>query len=176
MKRPAHLESPPVRQITVLLAEDHASFRKSLKLLAEQDAGIKVIGEASSGREAVSLTLSLHPDVVVMDIAMPLLNGLEATCRIMETAPATRVLMLTAHPEPEYVRQAMLFGASGYMLKQSSTQFLARAVRAVNKGGTYFSSSFAKALCDQSRKLFNKGESLKKKAAQSARPAPHRGV
>ncbi len=74
-----------------------------------------------------------------MDIAMPLLNGLQATRKIRETSPETKVLILSAHPEPEYIQQAMIFGASGYLIKQSSTQFLAYAVREILKGNTYFS-------------------------------------
>ena len=85
MKRQELIVSLPVKQIAVLLAEDHPSFRKSLKLLVESDGDIKVVGEAKNGREAVRLALSLHPQVIVMDIAMPLLNGLEATRQILET-------------------------------------------------------------------------------------------
>jgi DNA-binding NarL/FixJ family response regulator len=163
IKQLACIESLPVKQITVLLAEDHASFRKSLKLLIESDGDIKIVGEAKNGREAVRLTRNIQPDVVVMDIAMPLLNGLQATRQIMETSPATRVLVLSANPDPVYVKQAMIFGASGYLIKQSSTQFLAQAVREVNKGSTYFSTSISQNLRDQCRKLFGKGELLKRK-------------
>jgi len=166
MKPPARIESLPEKQITVLLAEDHTSFRKSLKLLIESDGDIKVVGEARNGREALRLTWKLQPDVVVMDIAMPLLNGLQATRQIMETSPATRVLILSAHPDPEYIEQAIISGASGYLLKQSSTQVLAQAVREVKKGNTYFSTSISPNLRDQCRRLFDKGESLKKKAVR----------
>ena len=164
MKNQASIDSLPVKQITVLLAEDHANFRKSLKLLVESDGDIKIVGEAKNGREAVRLTLSLHPEVVVMDIAMPLLNGLEATRQIIKISPSTRVLILSAHPDPEYIRQAVIFGASGYLIKQSSTQVIAEAVRKVLKGNAYFSTSISKHFRDECRKLFGKGKLLKKSA------------
>jgi DNA-binding NarL/FixJ family response regulator len=136
MKKQKRIDFAAVKKITVLLAEDHTSFRKSLKLLIESDRDIKVVGEAKNGREVVRLSMSLDPDVIVMDIAMPLLNGLQATRQIMETSPANRVLILSAHPDPEYIKQAMLFGASGYLMKQSSMQVLTEAVREVKKGNT----------------------------------------
>jgi DNA-binding NarL/FixJ family response regulator len=163
MKQQAFIDDLPLKQITVLLAEDHASFRKSLKLLVESGGDIKVVGEARNGREALRLTWELQPNVVVMDIAMPLLNGLQITRQIMKTSSATRVLILSAHPDPEYIEQAMMFGASGYLIKQSSTLFLAQAVRKVNKGSAYFSTSIPKHLRDQCRRLFGKGELLKKR-------------
>src|ERR1700677_4346687 len=116
MKRQESSNYPSMKQITVLLAEDQKSLRQSLKWLVELDGDIKVIGEAKNGREAVRLAMNLRPEVIVMDIAMPLLNGLQATLQIMETSPATRVLILSAHPDPAYVEQAMLFGASGYLM------------------------------------------------------------
>jgi DNA-binding NarL/FixJ family response regulator len=168
MKNQEFTESLPVKQITVLLAEDHASFRKSLKWLVESNGDIKVVGEAKNGCEAVRLTGSLHPDVIVMDIAMPLLNGLQATQEIMKTSPATRVLILSANPDPEYIMQAVICGASGYLIKQSSTQVLAQAVREVLKGNSFFCAPIAKPLRDKCRKLFGKGELLKKRAARLA--------
>jgi DNA-binding NarL/FixJ family response regulator len=148
----------PVGQITVLLAEDHAAYRDSLKLLVEADGDIEVVGEAKNGCEAVRLNKRLHPDVIVMDIAMPLLNGLQATRQIMEISPTTKVLILSAHPDPEYIEQAMLFGASGYLLKQSSSDVLAQAIREVQKGKAYFSVAISKQLRDQCQKTFIKGQ------------------
>src|SRR5476651_2134771 len=101
MKKQDLIVSSTLNQITVLLAEDNKNFRKSLKFLIESDGDIEVVGEAKNGREAVQLTMSLHPEVIVMDIAMPLLNGLQATQMITEASPATRVLILSAHPDPE---------------------------------------------------------------------------
>ena len=147
----------PIAQITVLLAEDHVAYRKSLKLLVESDGDIEVVGEAKNGCEAVRLNKSLRPDVIVMDIAMPLLNGLQATRRIMETSPATKVLMLSSHPDSEYIEQAMVFGASGYFLKQSSADVLAPAIREVSAGHVYFSAAISKQLRDRCQKLFGQG-------------------
>jgi len=161
-------DSLPIKPIAVLLAEDHANIRKFLKLSVEFDRDIKVVGEANNGREAVRLAMSLHPEVVVMDLAMPLLNGLEATRLILEAAPTIRVLILSAHPDPEYIKQAVLWGASGYLIKQSSTQVLAQAVREVAKGSSFFCAPISKPLRDQCRKLFGKGEALKKRAARPA--------
>jgi len=168
MKRQELIVPLPIIQITLLLAEDHAAFRKSLKLLVESDGDIKVVGEAKNGREAVQLTMSLHPEVVVMDLAMPLLNGLQATRQIMAISPGTRVLILSAHPDPEYIKQAVICGASGYLIKQSSTQVLAQAVREVVKGNSFFCAPIAKPLRDQCQKLFGKGELVKKRAARLA--------
>jgi DNA-binding NarL/FixJ family response regulator len=165
MKRQEITDSLPIKQITVLLAEDHANFRKSLKLLVESDGDIEVVGKAKNGCEAVRLNMSLHPQVIIMDIAMPLLNGLEATRQILETSPATRVLILSAHPDPEYIKQAVLCGASGYLIKQSSTQVLAQAVREVLKGHSFFCAPIAKPLRDHCRKLFGKAKLLKERAA-----------
>ena len=146
-----------VDQITVLLAEDHAAYRKSLKLLVESGGDIEVIGEAKNGCEAVRLNKSLHPEVIVMDIAMPLLNGLQATRQIIETSPATKVLILSSHSDPEYIEQAMVFGASGYLLKQSSAEVLAPAIREVSAGHVYFSAAISKQLRDRCQKLFGQG-------------------
>ena len=157
-----------LKHISVLLAENNANFRKSLKLLIESDGDIEVVGEAKNGRDAVQLAMSLHPEVIVMDIAMPLLNGLEATRQIMEISPATRVLILSAHPDPEYIKQAVLLGASGYLIKQSSTQVLAHAIREVLKGNSFFCAPISKPLRDQCQVLFGKGELLKKKTARLA--------
>jgi DNA-binding NarL/FixJ family response regulator len=168
MKRLEKIDSLPTKQITVLLAEDNANFRRSLKLLIELDGDTEVVGEAKNGREAVQMAVKLRPQVIVMDIAMPLLNGLEATRQIMEAFPTTRVLILSAHPEPEYIKQAVTLGASGYLIKQSSTQVLAQAIREVLKGNSFFCAPIAKPLRDQCRTLFGKGELLKKRTARLA--------
>ena len=169
MKRQELTDSLPIKkQITVLLAEDHANIRKFLKLSVELDGDIKVVGEAKNGREAVRLATSLHPDVVVMDLAMPLMNGLEATRQILEASPTTRVLILSAHPDPEYILEAVTSGASGYLIKQSSTQILAQAVREVVKGNSFFCAPISKPLRDKCRKVFGEGELLKKQSARSA--------
>jgi DNA-binding NarL/FixJ family response regulator len=118
-------------------------------LKAEVD--LDVIAEAETGREAVQLTKKCGPAVVVMDIAMPLLNGLEATGQILEAAPATRVLILSAHGDDAYVQRAIERGAAGYLIKQTSAHILATAIREVATGGTFFSPSITKRLPDQQR-------------------------
>jgi len=139
--------------ITVLLAEDHVVVRQGLRILIEADADIKVVGEAITGREAVSMAKQLRPNVVVMDIAMPLLNGIQASQQILSESPKTKILILSAHADPEYVDQLMALGVMGYLTKQTSAEIVARAVREVHSGGTFFSPSVAKHLRDQYQKM-----------------------
>jgi len=130
-------------------------------LAAESD--IDVIGEASTGRQAVAMTRTLHPDVVLMDIAMPLLNGLEATRQIRKTVPTTKVLILSAHSDDAYVKKVTEFGASGYLIKQSSAHFLSEAIREVQKGKTFFSPSITKRLSEQNQESPDRKGLFKKK-------------
>src|ERR1700679_2279404 len=115
-----------MKQITVLLAEDHTIVRQGLRLLVEADGDIEIVGEAKTGREAVQMTRDLRPEIVVMDIAMPLLNGLEATRQILKAFPTTKVLILSAHSDPEYVEQVVKAGARGYLIKQSSGEVVSK--------------------------------------------------
>jgi DNA-binding NarL/FixJ family response regulator len=124
---------------------------------------IEVVGEAQTGRQAVQLAKRLRPDVVVMDVAMPLLNGLEATRRIRKAAPASKVLILSAHGDDTYVEQATLVGAAGYLIKQTSADLLAKAIREVQKGDTFFSPSVARRLHGLSLKSRAGRGTLKKK-------------
>ncbi len=137
-----------MKQITVLLAEDHMIVREGLRALLEAEGDIAVVGEAGTGRQAVQLAKRLRPAVVVMDIAMPLLNGLEATRRILKAVPTTRVLILSAHSDDEYIRQVILLGAAGYLIKQTSADLLAKAIREVAKRNTFFSPSIARRVQD----------------------------
>ena len=130
-------------KITVLLADDHMIVREGLRALLGVEADIEVVGEAETGRQALQLAKKLRPAVLVMDIAMPLLNGLEATRQILKAVPATRVLILSGHSDDEYVRQVILLGAAGYLIKQTSADLLSRAIREVHKGNTFFSPSIA---------------------------------
>lgn len=148
--------------ISVLLAEDHVVVREGLRTMIETDRDIKVVGEAKTGREAVSMTKQLSPNVVVMDIAMPLLNGIQATQQILSEKPKTKVLILSAHGDPEYVDQLMLLGVVGYLTKQTSAEMLARAVREVHSGGTFFSPSVAKYLRDHYVKVSPPTKRLKR--------------
>jgi DNA-binding NarL/FixJ family response regulator len=131
------------KHITVLLAEDHMIVREGLRKLLQTESDIEVVGEAETGRQAVELTRKLRPAVVVMDIAMPGLNGLEATRQILKSVPNTKVLILSAHSDDAYVEQATALGARGYLLKQTSAHFLSEAIREVQKGKTFFSPSVA---------------------------------
>src|SRR5437899_12840642 len=106
-----------MEKIKVLVADDHTVLRQGLKVLLEAEPDITVVGGAETGRQAVQLTVKLAPDVVVMDIAMPLLNGLQATRQIMREAPRTRVLILSSYNDDEYVQQMTEAGATGYLLK-----------------------------------------------------------
>src|SRR5437667_3114150 len=120
-----------MKPITVLLAEDHQIVREGFRSLLQHERDIQVVGEAENGRQAMQLTRKLRPAVVVMDIAMPLLNGLEATRQIRKEFPATKVLILSAHSDDAYVEQVATLGASGFLLKQTSSENLAVVFRAV---------------------------------------------
>ncbi len=135
-----------MKRIPVLLVEDHTLVRQGLRLLIELDGDIEIVGEAKTGREAVQMATNLRPDVIVMDIAMPLLNGLQATRQILKTLPATKIMILSAHSDPEYVQQVVKVGAAGYLIKQSSGDIVARAIRELKKGKTFFTPSIAKRL------------------------------
>ena len=151
-------------RITVLLAEDHEIVREGFRKLLEAEADIEVAGEAKTGRQALALAQKLRPAVIVMDIAMPQLNGLEATRQILHLLPATRVLILSAHSDDAYVERALEFGAAGFLLKQASSHDLAKAIREVQKGNSFFSPSIAKRF--QSRKPPSPNGRLKKDLAR----------
>src|ERR1700680_1208228 len=126
-----------MKLITVLLAEDHRGVREGFRTLLEAEADLEVVGEAQNGRQAMEFTRKLRPAVVVMDIAMPLLNGLEATRQIRQAFPDTKVLMLSAHSDDAYVDQAIAVGAVGFLVKQTSSHDLAVAIREVQNGNTF---------------------------------------
>ena len=119
---------------TILLAEDHTIVREGLKTLLELTPEFRVVGEAASGRDAVALCRTLKPDVVVMDIAMPLLNGFEAARQILTDRPSARILVLSAHSDDEYVAKMAEAGAFGYVIKQNTGQVLIHALREVAAG------------------------------------------
>ncbi len=135
-----------MKRVTVLLADDHMIVREGIRKLLELDAAVEVVGEAKEGREAVALAKKLRPDVVLMDIAMPRLNGLEATRQVLKDLPSAKVLMLSAHNDDAYVENATKCGAVGFLLKQTSAQDLCRAIREVHRGKTFFGSFFARRL------------------------------
>ena len=129
--------------ITVLLVDDHASIRKSLQLLLEGTDDIQVLGTASSGVEAVARASSYCPDVTVMDISMPLMDGMEATRQIRERCPLARILMLSIYDSPEYIQRALEVGALGFILKDNIGEDLLAAIRTLFRGGRYFSQKIA---------------------------------
>lgn len=123
-----------MNKIRVLLADDHTILRDGIRALLDDQADIEVIGEAKDGQATVKMTAQLQPDVVVMDIAMPLLNGLEATRQIQRDCPQVKVLILTMHENEEYIRQVLAAGALGYVLKDAAAHDLLGAIRAVYQG------------------------------------------
>jgi DNA-binding NarL/FixJ family response regulator len=152
-----------MKAITVLLAEDHLIVREGFRSLLKHERDIEVVGEAETGREAVQLTRKLRPEVVVMDIAMPLLNGLEATRQILKAFPATKVLILSAHSDDAYVKDATEAGAMGFLLKQTSSHNVCEAIREVQKGNKFFSPSIGRRVHDQYQKSPDGGGLLKKR-------------
>src|SRR5215204_7277175 len=124
-------------KIRILLADDHETVREGLKTILNAQSDMEVIAEAPDGRSAVERTNLLHPDIVIMDVSMPVMNGLRATQAIKETCPSAKVLTLTRHAEEGYLQQLMRAGASGYVLKQSRATDVIHAVRAVANGRTY---------------------------------------
>jgi DNA-binding NarL/FixJ family response regulator len=128
-----------VPKVSILLVDDHTLIRQGVRALLESEDELVVVGEADDGRQAVKLALQLRPDVVVMDIAMPLLNGIEATRQILKALPETRVLVLSAHSDEEYVDSVLALGAVAYVLKQSSLVELATAIRTAQAGKIYVS-------------------------------------
>jgi DNA-binding NarL/FixJ family response regulator len=135
-----------MKPITVLLAEDHTIVREGFRRMLELEPDLKVIGEAQDGRQAVALAKKLRPDVVVMDIAMPLLNGLEATRQVLKDFPAAKVLMLSAHSDDAYVQNATESGARGFLLKQTSAHEVCQAIREIHQGKTFFSPAVSRRL------------------------------
>ena len=124
--------------ISVLLAEDHTMVRQGLRALLKSEEDINVVGEAENGRQAVAFAAALCPHVIVMDLAMPLLNGLDATVQIRQTSPSTKVLILSSYDDDEYIREAKAIGASGYIVKQAAADVLPRAIREVHQGHQFF--------------------------------------
>jgi DNA-binding NarL/FixJ family response regulator len=154
-----------MRKITVLLAEDHTIVREGFRKMLELEDDLEIVGEAQDGRQAVALVGQLQPAVVLMDIAMPLLNGLEATRQVVKAFPLTKVLILSAHSDDAYVQNAAESGAAGFLLKQTSAHEVCRAVREVQKGKTFFSPSVSKRFNRINPPALDRAGSLRKKAA-----------
>lgn len=135
-----------MEKIRVLLADDHTLFREGVRLLLERTGDVEVVGEAANGKEALALARSLRPDLVVMDISMPGLNGLDTTRCLRRELPSVQVLMLTMHAGDNYFFQTFQAGASGYVLKEAAGMDLLVAIKAVHQGGAFIYPSIAKAM------------------------------
>jgi len=138
--------------IRVLLADDHRILREGLKSLLKGEPDIRLVGEASTGTEAVSCSVELNPSVVILDITMPGLNGLQATSQIMSRVPSTKVIILSMTCEEEFVVQAIDAGASGYLIKDTAPSELITAIREVQKGNAFFSPAVSKILLERQKK------------------------
>lgn len=140
-----------LRMISIIIAEDHTIVREGLRMLLEAAQDISVLGEAENGRVAVSLCQKLKPDIVLMDIAMPYLNGLEASHIITNSIPETKVIILSMYPDEEYILEALNAGAMGFLVKKTASGELLRAVREVNYGRAFFSPEVSKTVLDAYR-------------------------
>jgi two-component system, NarL family, response regulator NreC len=141
----------PARAVTILLADDHTIVRQGLKLILSAHTDLQVIGEAANGREAVEQAATLRPDIVLMDVQMPELNGIEATRKMMAANPRIRILVLSMHKEAVYVREILRAGARGYILKDAIDTELLSAIRSVASGDGYISPAVSGALNDKAK-------------------------
>jgi two-component system response regulator NreC len=139
-------------KIRILLADDHALVRQGFRRILEAEPDMEIVGEADNGRETVALAEKLRPDVIVMDVGMPELNGIEATRRLSESLPRTRVLALSMHKDSVYVREILRAGARGYLLKDAFDRDLLLAVRAVARGEAYLSPAVSEVVLSDYRR------------------------
>jgi DNA-binding NarL/FixJ family response regulator len=142
-----------MQTIKILLADDHTIIRHGIRALLTMEADFEIVGEAVTGREAVAMTEQLAPDVVVMDLAMPLLNGMEAARQIAANHPETKIVVLSAYNDKEHVEQAIAAGVAGYLLKLTAAKDLIQAVREVHTGNAYFSPQVAERLRNETNPL-----------------------
>src|SRR5437899_9542270 len=152
-----------MQKIRVGRTDDRTVVRQGLRALLMSEEDIDIVGEAENGRQAIQLVKKLLPDVAVIDIAMPQLNGLEATRQITHSVPTTKVLVLSSYSDDEYVQQLTEAGAAGYLIKQTAANDLLKAIREAHKGNAFFSPSIAKRLRDQCRDAFATGQPVKRR-------------
>lgn len=138
-----------MEKIKVVLADDHLVVRKGIKNLLEEEKEIQVIGEACNGQEALEVVEELQPDLLIIDIRMPVMNGLEATQKLTDESNTTKVLILSMHDDEDYILQSVEAGASGYLLKDTSKEEFIKAIRSIFQGGKYFSGDVSKVLVNR---------------------------
>ena len=153
-----------MQKIRVVLADDHTVVRQGLRALLVSEEDIDIVGEAENGRQAIQLVKELLPDVAVIDIAMPVLNGLEATRQITHSFPSTKVLILSSYSDDDYIQQLTEAGAAGYLVKQTAANDLLKAIREAHKGNAFFSPAIAKRLGDQCREAFVSGQPVRRRS------------
>jgi DNA-binding NarL/FixJ family response regulator len=139
--------------IRILIVDDHSLYRQTLRMLCEIKGGFQVVGEAENGLKAVEKARQLKPDVILMDLRMPVLSGIEATGYITEMDPTIRIIMLTAHAKDEYLLDALKAGACGYLLKDVDVQTLIKSIQAAYRGETLLDSFLTAQLCEEFRRL-----------------------
>jgi DNA-binding NarL/FixJ family response regulator len=150
-------------RVRVLICDDHALVREGLRALLQGEDDIQIVGEAQTGREAVQLAKTLEPDVVLMDIAMPELSGLEATRQITRQVPSARVLILSSYSDDEFVHQLAEAKGAGYLLKQTTYTDVVRAIREAKQGNAFFSPVISKRLSDHYRETVTRGAPVKRR-------------
>ena len=155
-----------MKRITVLLAEDHTIVREGFRKMLELEDDFEIVGEAQNGRAAVVLVKKFRPEVVLMDIAMPQLNGLEATRQVLKAVPTTKIIILSAHSDDAYVKNATDSGVQGFLLKQTSAHDVCRAIREVQQGKTFFSPAVSRRRDRLNPPSLNRSGVLKKKVAE----------
>jgi DNA-binding NarL/FixJ family response regulator len=153
-------------QISVLIADDHNIVRQGLKALLTNEGDLTVVAEAQTGREAVQLATQHRPAVVIMDLAMPLLNGWEATRQILKAVPTAKVIILSTYDGDEHIQQAITAGAAAYLIKQTAAADLAKAIREVARGNAYFSPAIAQRLREQTCRSLNGAQLIKAPAVE----------
>lgn len=155
-----------MKKINILLADDHTVVRQGLRMLIDAEADMSVVGEAQDGRQTMQMARKLRPDVVVLDVAMPHLNGLEVTREMTRDLPNTRILVLSSYSDEEYVKQLTEEGACGYLVKQTAANDLIKAIREAHRGNAFFSPSISKRFLDQCRDAFTHGAGPQKKTGR----------